>query len=135
MNGLKSFIAIALCFIPLAGLHATSIYKWTDSEGNVHFGEAPPPQQHADKIQLPKNTINPPAQPSEQEVGDNATPQAESDLSTHFTKNCNIARQNLQTYTESRRFLQADGSVTEISEEVRTQKMKEMEEAVNRYCK
>lgn len=137
MSVLKKLIAIALFLTPFVGLHATQIYKWTDSEGNIHFGEAPPPQQQADKIRLPKSSTNPPAQPAPaaNTNGNDETPPADSALADHFKKNCDIATKNLQTYKTTRHFVQADGSVKEISEEEQMQKIKESEEAVGKYCK
>lgn len=135
MIGLKNLFAAALLLTPFVCVHATPIYKWTDSEGNVHFGEAPPPQQQADEIRLPKSRINPPTQPAEQASGDEEAQPANTALAERFKKNCDIATKNLQTYKLSRRFLQPDGSVKEISEEESMQKIKETEEAVNRYCK
>ncbi|WP_186297542.1 DUF4124 domain-containing protein [Sedimenticola selenatireducens] len=32
--------------------HAGGIKKWTDSEGNVHFGDAPPPTQTTKRVQV-----------------------------------------------------------------------------------
>lgn len=32
--------------------HAGGIKKWTDSDGNVHFGDAPPPTQTTKRVQV-----------------------------------------------------------------------------------
>jgi FKBP-type peptidyl-prolyl cis-trans isomerase len=40
-----------LCLSPLS--FASKIYKWTDSEGNTHYGERPP-NQKATQIKVPK---------------------------------------------------------------------------------
>lgn len=135
MIGLRNLLATALFLTPFVGVHATPIYKWTDSEGNVHFGEAPPPQQQADEIRLPKSHIEPPAQPAGQAGGEEDKLPADTALAKHFKENCDIATKNLQTYKLSKHFVQPDGSVKEISEAESMQKIKEAEEAVNRYCK
>ncbi len=36
---------------------ASKIYKWTDSEGNTHYGERPPNQQ-ATQINVPKTSVH-----------------------------------------------------------------------------
>ncbi|KTD21269.1 DUF4124 domain-containing protein [Legionella londiniensis] len=56
----RLFILISLMiFLPI--LHA-EIYKWTDSEGNVHFSDKPHPG--AEKIDLPPvQTFSPPPTP------------------------------------------------------------------------
>jgi len=53
---MKNLITLAtvflLCLSPLS--FASKIYKWTDSEGNTHYGERPPSQQ-ATQIKVPKD--------------------------------------------------------------------------------
>jgi len=52
---MKNLITLAtvflLCLTPLS--FASKIYKWTDSEGNTHYGEHPPSQK-ATQIKVPK---------------------------------------------------------------------------------
>ncbi|NOX90978.1 MAG: DUF4124 domain-containing protein [Gammaproteobacteria bacterium] len=53
---MKNLITLAivflLCLSPLT--FAGKIYKWTDSEGNTHYGERPPSQQ-ATQVKVPKS--------------------------------------------------------------------------------
>ncbi len=52
MKNLITLITVfLLCLSPL--VFASKIYKWTDSEGNTHYGERPPSQQ-ATQIKVPK---------------------------------------------------------------------------------
>jgi len=54
---MKNLITLAtvflLCLSPLS--FAGKIYKWTDSEGNTHYGERPPGQRAATQIKVPKS--------------------------------------------------------------------------------
>ncbi len=52
MKNLTTLITVfLLCLSPLS--FAGKIYKWTDSEGNTHYGERPPSQK-ATQIKVPK---------------------------------------------------------------------------------
>ena len=60
---------ITICLFCLASLSfAAKIYKWTDSEGNIHYGEHPPAGQ-AEQIKVPHGPAAPApaAQPSTQQ--------------------------------------------------------------------
>lgn len=52
MKNLIILITVFLMCLPPLGF-ASKIYKWTDSEGNTHYGERPPNQQ-ATQIKVPK---------------------------------------------------------------------------------
>ena len=132
MHPLKELLLVSLIVIPFTGLSAGQIYKWTDSDGNVHFGETPPPEQQANEVRLPNYTA--PSQP-EQETGDKESDEPSDKLAEHFKKNCEVAKENLDIYRGGRRYLGSDGSLQEIDEETQAQKIKEMEEAVKKYCK
>lgn len=59
MKNLISLLTICLlCLSPLS--FAGKIYKWTDSEGNIHYGERPPSKQ-AKQIKVPKGPASSPA--------------------------------------------------------------------------
>ncbi len=44
---LRAALALPLLLVLLAAPAAGQIYRWVDKEGNVHFGEAPPPGARA----------------------------------------------------------------------------------------
>lgn len=45
--------SIALCACLLAATASTEVYKWTDAQGRVHFGDRPP-QGKAETVQMPE---------------------------------------------------------------------------------
>ncbi len=49
-------LVAALC---AAGAPAAEIYKWTDAEGNVHFGDKPQSGARAETVTVPKHTPDP----------------------------------------------------------------------------
>ncbi|KTD52374.1 hypothetical protein Lrub_0006 [Legionella rubrilucens] len=57
---MRTFGYLICMFLAVGALHA-EIYKWTDSEGNVHFSDQP--HQGSEQINLPASqTFTPPAQ-------------------------------------------------------------------------
>lgn len=52
---MKTFVCalVALCACLLAATAPAEVYKWTDTEGRVHFGDRPP-QGEAETLQLPE---------------------------------------------------------------------------------
>ena len=49
-------------------------------------------------------------------------------------KNCDTSRNNLKIYQDSSHIKQADGSLKEITEQERANKLKEMEANIHKYC-
>lgn len=61
MKNLQPLILLTLCLLCLSPLSiAGKIYKWTDSEGQVHYGERPPSGQ-AKQIKVPTAPAHSPA--------------------------------------------------------------------------
>lgn len=59
--------SLALCvYLPVATASA-EVYKWTDAEGRVHFGDRPP-QGKVETVQMPEKTGNDPAASPEERL-------------------------------------------------------------------
>jgi membrane protein involved in colicin uptake len=64
MKNLQPLILLTLCLLCLSPLSfAGKIYKWTDSEGQVHYGERPPSGQ-AKQIKVPTGPAHSPSPPA-----------------------------------------------------------------------
>jgi glutaredoxin len=58
-----AFLFISLCFYSLA---TAQVYKWTDAQGKVHYGDIPPPQaQNVQQKKTHANIIETDSQPFE----------------------------------------------------------------------
>lgn len=44
MKTLRALLTTVLVAVSLTGLARAEIYKWTDQNGGIHFGDVPPPQ-------------------------------------------------------------------------------------------
>ncbi len=56
-NGCKLTLSIICIYLALTGTASADIYKWKDKDGNVHFGDKPPEDQDAGKLNV-KPTVN-----------------------------------------------------------------------------
>ncbi|NQY26533.1 MAG: DUF4124 domain-containing protein [Piscirickettsiaceae bacterium] len=128
----------------------SDVYKWVDNDGQTHYGQLKPKDQHAELIKAPPPpAINPnDAQQSidtliEQQT--EATKQKQQRLKKEKAdakqaairkENCRISQYNLQQYQNNpnRRIMDADGNVTRPAEEERQNKIKEFQQHVKDYC-
>jgi len=137
MKSVRNYaLLLLLMTAPLAASQAAGLYKWTDDEGNVHYGQLPPTDRTAKKIAPPKD-IPATAQTEQQETDADAIPEeAKRDAEELNVKrqNCEIAKGNMQTYKDSQKIRQADGKVVELSDEMREAKTKEAQKMIDKYC-
>lgn len=55
MTRLRTLLLAALLLVPALAL--AEVYKWTDANGQVHYGDAPAPTAKAKKLDLEINTF------------------------------------------------------------------------------
>lgn len=142
-TSLTRILGVLLLFSGLAvfaPLHAASLYKWTDEEGNVHYSQTPPEKQQAEKMHVkdsPASAQQPPAAQEEDAEADGMPEGAGQDPAVVEAKqrNCEIARSNLEVYKSSEKIQQPDGSVITLSDEMREMKVKEAQAMVDANCK
>ena len=53
----KSVIVVCAC-LGLSSLASGQVYKWTDEQGKVHYGDQPPNQQSSKQIAVQKSAIS-----------------------------------------------------------------------------
>lgn len=141
-------LRFALLILPLFATSmatAAGLYKWTDSQGNVHYSQTPPPTGEFSTLKGPRPAPSAPETADEQldKARDTLTPpppptgeieeekrQAELDK-----QNCEAGRKNLDIYTRYRRILNDKGEMVVLSDDERKAKIKESEEIIKKHCK
>lgn len=126
-----------------AGTAQAKMYKWVDEQGNIHYSQERPPQAGVEEIKPPPPPADaPPArrQDAAEQTGSGGpgpTGDAEGDdlQAKVYKKNCEIARKNLDIYTQHSRVLNAQGEVEELDEETRQARIREARENIKKYCK
>lgn len=129
-------LSLALCAMPLVA--DAGIYRWTDSQGVLHFGDRPPPGVQAERIQpgsrLGETPAAKPDRNSKQEA--QATAEGSPPLRDTDIPPCAEARETLTSYTSASRIIETDllGEERELSEEQRARLIARQERIVARAC-
>ncbi|ROR35086.1 DUF4124 domain-containing protein [Inmirania thermothiophila] len=120
---------------------AATVYRWTDDEGVVHYGAAPPPGREATPLQLGRGPAPPPRPPAappapqRQAAPAPAAPQARVPPEV-AAENCRRARANLGqlTITAVRRYRLPDGRVVTLTAEERQRRIEAARAQIRRFC-
>jgi hypothetical protein len=138
-------LGAALLAVSATGLAAT-MYKWTDSEGNVQYTQTPPPKGDFQKVAPPPAPATPApeaedAKATEPEADQAGNETAREDaerkkLEASIAKqNCETARRNLEIYTAYRRVMNEKGEIVVLGDDERAAKIKEANDMIKKYCR
>lgn len=150
------FIAGLLTFMLLSVANtalADKIYRWTDENGQTHFGNQPPKSKvkQAEEVKIKTQTGNSTSDSTAasstnanktdansakkpKELAEQVLPKTIS--AQDAAANCSIARQGKEALglSHNTRFQQKDGSFRPLSAEERAEKEKEVAELINQFC-
>jgi len=125
-------------------LHAGSIHKWVDEDGNVHYGDAPPIKTTSENVRVQSAPSNPgkalPRLTSPDDSGqaaDDKTAGNEQDVSDdQARKICASASADLDVINNSVRIKlqEPDGSVRYLSESEIAERKAASQAEVDRFC-
>jgi hypothetical protein len=145
---------LLLAVIAAGTATAGEIYKWTDEEGNVHFGDHRPDGEETEKVAIQSKPTNPArmqaaaqarasaAAKSQDEAAAAAaaqqgpTPEELQAQAEAKAEKCNTYRERLQKYLTSRRLYREDDTGERVYlDESETQAAREkVENQVQKYC-
>lgn len=130
-------------------VHAAGVYKWTDEQGRVHYGERPPSAEQAEQVEIENRPS--PRQYSDAERRESqrrllqsfeqerlereAAAQESAEKKAERQRKCHIARDRLKTYRRSRLYdLDAQGRRRVLNDAEYQAAIAETEAAVRRFC-
>jgi hypothetical protein len=131
--------------------HAAGIQKWTDENGQVHYGDSPPVKVKPEVVRISRPPSNPGKslprfsaetkdQPNEQQT--QTSPEQEKAPVPAVSKNqaaefCDLARKDLATINRSRRIRvkTPDGGVRLLTAEEIDARRKQSQTEIDKYCK
>ena len=138
---------ILACSVLLAlsgGATAGQIYKWVDSQGNVHFGSQPPQGQDADtvnpnishpRVAAPAAETAPAEGDKQQEAIDKEVRQNVAKQEAERRKFCESVRYNLAQLKNTPRIrTEVDGEVRRLTEEERQERIAKAEASIKENC-
>ena len=132
---------------------SAGIYRWVDSNGKVHFGDRPPPDEVKKELNLPQKPAN---QNQHNQDSDRAMQRKrlldrfqedrqnrraaaikKADEKKERERNCALAKDRLRIYTEAGSLynLTQDGKRQVLSFEERDKVTREARLAVSRWCR
>lgn len=142
---LTTIIALALSFSASAN---KPIYKWKDGQGNIKYTQSKPPRGTEFEVIYQRVGDNPSEQTKKQNdsqtnLQDDIIAQQNSEKEKALkanqeisSKNCTIAKNNLDTLETSRRvFTVVDGERRLLTDKERKDKLKAAKSNVGKYCK
>lgn len=115
-----AFLALTLALLTVAA-QATEVYKWTDKEGRVHYGDKP--KHSAEQVDVRTGTTTP-------APGTEASPQAAQ------SAECERRKALLQSYRKAATIKETDalGRSREYTEEERLQLLATAERQAQEAC-
>jgi hypothetical protein len=151
---MKSFIIATVSTVILISSNtvlAGKIYKWTDAQGNVHYGSEKPADADAEKMKVDTSTTG---VETGAEALDNLKQQADDEAERikeegiaeqppvpslpmkEVKRRCQAARQDLATIQSRGQMRERDekGEVRYVSEEEKQRRIKAAKKQVREYC-
>ena len=137
---------IYLTLLASTSLNAGSIHKWTDADGNVFYGDAPPISANTEAVWVQSAPSNPgKALPRLSSPGSEAAPGSEPSATASNGNGvpadqakaiCNNAQQDLEVIMGSNRIKlkMADGSTRYLTTEEIDGRRTQAEADVERFC-
>ncbi len=138
---------IYLTLMTSMSLHAASIHKWTDADGNVSYGDAPPISAKTEDVRLQSAPSNPgKALPRLASPGSEAAPDSEptatADNDEGFPADqaesiCTSARQDMEVIERSNRIKlkDVDGSTRYLTAEEIDDRRTQATADIEDYCR
>lgn len=137
---------------------AETMYRWVDAEGNVHYSDQAPPAgaKETKSLNQPRQSAAGRAEDAadsssyvekeaefqeRREKGAEADAEAKkaADIAATWDKNCDTARNNLETLTDPRggrvREKNAQGELVYVPEDQRQRQMAQAREDIKKWCK
>ena len=131
-NTLFPLIAATLCAAAMTlTVHAgEKVYKWTDAEGVVHYGQQPPTETQSEAIKVQKGYST----AAEQDPAELSEEQKKEQQQAEI---CRAATQNFNALAGEAEVEQADeyGNVHTLSKEQRAEQMERAKAAKEQNCK
>lgn len=146
---MRTLVVFLLLLLLASAPAGAAIYKWTDANGNVEYGQSPPPGAKAELIHgapAPKSAPGEVKSPQQRlkELEDKQAAdkksQAESDKkqqeAAQRKRNCENARKNIERLNNmsNRRVLMPDGTYQRLDDKQKQQMMDTNRQAIKDFC-
>lgn len=147
-------LVLALALASAGGALASEIYKWTDAEGNVHYGDRPAEDVVAERVEIrsrPTDRARVAAAAearrearerrlgdgdSGQQASDTASPEELRQVAEERRQKCDMYKERLQNFVQSRRLYRQDenGERVYLNEQETQAARDNVQSKVEEYC-
>jgi hypothetical protein len=113
-----------------SSLFAQEVYRWTDEEGNVHYGDRPPPEEETERVQI---QASPSPEPVEDGEADSGQERNRPQLSE---QECEGMRGRLEEYRSADTLyrINEEGEEEALAEEAAQAEIRRLESQIEDYC-
>jgi hypothetical protein len=126
------------------------MYRWVNEDGVVSYSQRPPPDAQAETVEIKTTPASSDADSNKQlealrqKLADSAEDRAlkkaekkeQAEIKAENSKNCSIARKNLEQLTAlANRLYKTEDGYVRLNEEERQKKMQTAREQIKEHCK
>lgn len=148
-----SWLVAALAASLAGSAFAGDIYKWTDAEGIVHYGDRAPENVDAQRLAInsrPTDRARVAAtmearrdarrrlveSPDDEEQSDAPSPEEQKQLAEERAQKCSMYKDRLQTFLQSRRLYRQDesGERVYLSEQEIQEARADVQDKIQEFC-
>jgi hypothetical protein len=145
----KQTILLTLLLLFLTAAYAET-YRWVNEDGVVTYSQTPPPDVKAETVEIKTTPASSAADSKKQletlrqKLADSAEDRAlkkaqkeeQAGIKAENSKNCSIARNNLEQLTAlANRLYKTEDGYVRLTEEERQKKMQQAREHIKKFCK
>lgn len=146
MRTLAVTLFAGLLLSGIACAQAATIYKWTDSQGQVHFGSQPPVGYDSERITTRSRNSTTAAEPAGTQDTHQETGESQKEIDARVRREvareqaelkafCTDMRTRLSQLKNNPRLLaEVDGEMVRLSEEERQRRIGEAEDKISEFC-
>lgn len=131
-------ILLLTIMIVLASTATAGLYKWVDSDGNVHYTQNPPQNTPFKTLKeprpAPQNSQSPYSEPKEKSSAEDTIKAETAKNAKLREQNCTIGKNNLNSYQLYRRIQAEDGTVTVIDDKERARQIEAAKQLIRDFC-
>lgn len=142
INIKKSLVKAFLISVLVAATpsHSATVYKWTDENGVIHYGDKKPEDQASTVMKVSGGKPGTPSATTPNEKGEEATMTEEEKLAAKNKKaieeNCATAQTHIEKLNSANRIrINEEGKLRFLSEEEKQEKLKSAQEYLTTNCK
>lgn len=121
---------LILGLLMASSLAAQEVYRWTDEDGNVHYGDQPPPEEETERVRIDPSPV-----PESDEEGEDGE-SSDSNRPQLSEAECEGMRGRLEEYRNADTLYRVndEGEEEALAEEAAEAEMRRLESQIEDYC-